>query len=103
MKPPPNLKIDEWADKHRRLSPESSAEPGLWSTDRASYQRGMMQAISDPKIENIVFMTGAQIGKTEIINNSVGYYVSQDPSPMLVVQPTLELAKMWSRQVISYA
>ena len=29
MKPPPNLKIDEWADKHRRLSPESSAEPGL--------------------------------------------------------------------------
>ena len=101
MKPPPNLKIDEWADKHRRLSPESSAEPGLWSTDRASYQRGMMQAISDPKIENIVFMTGAQIGKTEIINNSVGYYVSQDPSPMLVVQPTLELAKMWSSDRLS--
>lgn len=101
MKPPPNLKIDEWADKHRRLSPESSAEPGLWSTDRATYQRGMMQAISDPKIENIVFMTGAQIGKTEIINNSVGYYVSQDPSPMLVVQPTLELAKMWSSDRLS--
>ena len=101
MKPPPNLKIDEWADKHRRLSPESSAEPGLWSTDRASYQRGMMQAISDPRIENIVFMTGAQIGKTEIINNSVGYYVSQDPSPMLVVQPTLELAKMWSSDRLS--
>ena len=55
MKPPPNLKIDEWADLHRRLSPESSAEPGLWSTDRAAYQRGMMQAISDPRIENIVF------------------------------------------------
>ena len=101
MKPPPNLKIDEWADKHRRLSPESSAEPGLWSTDRATYQRGMMQAISDPRIENIVFMTGAQIGKTEIINNSVGYYVSQDPSPMLVVQPTLELAKMWSSDRLS--
>ena len=101
MKPPPNLKIDEWADKHRRLSPESSAEPGLWSTDRATYQRGMMQAISDPKIENIVFMTGAQIGKTEIINNSVGYYVSQDPSPMLVVQPTLKLAKMWSSDRLS--
>ena len=101
MKPPPNLKIDEWADLHRRLSPESSAEPGLWSTDRAAYQRGMMQAISDPRIENIVFMTGAQIGKTEIINNSIGYYVSQDPSPMLVVQPTLELAKMWSSDRLS--
>jgi phage terminase large subunit GpA-like protein len=96
LKPPPDLKIDEWADAHRRLSPEASAEPGLWNTDRAAYQRGMMQAISDPTVENIVFMTGAQVGKTEIINNSVGYFIHQDPSPMLVVQPTLELAKMWS-------
>ena len=96
MQPPPNLAVDEWADLYRRLSPEASAEPGLWSTDRAPYQRGMMQAISDPTIERVVFMTGAQIGKTEIINNSVGYFIDQSPSPMLIVQPTLEMAKMWS-------
>ena len=96
MQPPPNLTIDEWADIYRRLSPEASAEPGFWSTDRAPYQRGMMQAISDPTIERVVFMTGAQIGKTEIINNAVGYYIDQSPSPMLIVQPTLEMAKMWS-------
>ena len=96
MQPPPNLAIDEWADLYRRLSPEASAEPGFWSTDRAPYQRGMMQAISDPTIERVVFMTGAQIGKTEIINNAVGYFIDQSPSPMLIVQPTLELAKMWS-------
>jgi phage terminase large subunit GpA-like protein len=96
MQPPPNLAIDEWADIYRRLSPEASAEPGFWSTDRAPYQRGMMQAISDPTIERVVFMTGAQVGKTEIINNAVGYYIDQSPSPMLIVQPTLEMAKMWS-------
>ena len=96
MKPPPDLSIDQWADTYRRLSPEAAAEPGSWNTDRAPYQRGMMQAISDPTIENVVFMTGAQIGKTEIINNAVGYYIHQDPSPILVVQPTLEMAKMWS-------
>lgn len=96
MQPPPNLTVDEWADLYRRLSPEASAEPGFWSTDRAPYQRGMMQAISDPTIERVVFMTGAQIGKTEIINNAVGYYIDQAPSPMLIVQPTLEMAKMWS-------
>lgn len=96
MQPPPNLAVDEWADLYRRLSPEASAEPGLWSTDRAPYQRGMMQAVSDPTIERVVFMTGAQIGKTEIINNSVGYFIDQAPSPMLIVQPTLEMAKMWS-------
>ncbi len=78
------------------LSRESSAEAGKWSTDRAPYQRGMMRAISDPSTETIVFMTGAQIGKTEIINNAIGYYISQDPSPILVVQPTLDMSKMWS-------
>ena len=72
MKPPTDLKLDEWADKYRRLSAESSAEAGLWNTNRAAYQRGMMQAISDPAIENVVFMTGAQVGKTEIINNAIG-------------------------------
>lgn len=96
LAPPPDLSVDEWADHYRVLSRESSAEAGKWSTDRAPYQRGMMQAVSDPKVETVVFMTGAQIGKTEIINNSVGYYISQDPSPMLVVQPTLDLGKMWS-------
>ena len=96
MKPPPSLSVDEWADEYRRLSPEASAEPGVWITDRAPYQRGMMQAISDPTVADVVFMTGAQVGKTEIINNAVGYYIHQEPSPMLVVQPTLEMAKVWS-------
>ncbi len=96
MKPPTDLKLDEWSDEFRRLSPEASAEAGHWNTNRAAYQRGMMQAISDPAIENVVFMTGAQVGKTEIINNAIGYYIHNQPSPMLVVQPTLEMAKMWS-------
>jgi phage terminase large subunit GpA-like protein len=26
--PPPNLKISDWSDNYRRLSPESSAEAG---------------------------------------------------------------------------
>ena len=96
MKPPPSLSVDEWADEYRRLSPEASAEPGVWITDRAPYQRGMMQAISDPTVADVVFMTGAQVGKTEIINNAVWYYIHQEPSPMLVVQATLEMAKVWS-------
>lgn len=96
LAPPPDLAIDEWADQFRVLSRESSAEAGKWSTDRAPYQRGMMRAISDPATETVVFMTGAQIGKTEIINNAIGYYISQDPSPILVVQPTLDMSKMWS-------
>ena len=96
--PPPDLTISEWADEYRRLSPEASAEAGRWSTSRAEYQRGMMDAVSDPRIEQVVLMTSAQIGKTEIINNICGYHVHQDAAPMLVVQPTLEMAKSWSQE-----
>jgi phage terminase large subunit GpA-like protein len=42
-------------------------------------------------------MKSAQIGATEMINNAVGYYIDQDPAPMLVVQPTLDLAGVWSK------
>jgi phage terminase large subunit GpA-like protein len=96
--PPPDLTVSEWADEFRRLSPEASAEPGKWSTARAEYQRGMMDAVSDPRAETVVFMTSSQIGKTEIVNNICAYHISQDAAPVLVVQPTLEMAKSWSQE-----
>ena len=43
-------------------------------------------------------MTSAQVGKTEtFLNNPVGYFIAQDPSPILVIQPTLEMAQTWSK------
>ena len=97
LAPPPDVNVSDWADKYRRLSPEASAEAGAWSTDRAEYQRGIMDAISDDKIENIVVMSCAQIGKTEMLLNLIGYHIDQEPAPMLVVQPTLDMAATFSR------
>jgi len=56
-----------------------------------------MDAISNPETEQITFMKSAQTGGTEIINNIVGYYIDQDPAPMLLVQPTLDMGKAWSK------
>ena len=103
MKPPPKLTISEWADQYRQLSSESSAEAGRWSTSRAEYQRGMMDAVSDKSIETVVLMTAAQIGKTELVNNVVGFHIAQDPAPLLVVQPTLEMAQTWSKDRLAPA
>ncbi len=103
LKPPPKLTVSEWADMYRQLSSESSAEAGRWSTSRAEYQRGMMDAVSDPMIETVVLMTAAQVGKTELINNVVGFHIHQDPAPMLVVQPTLEMAQTWSKDRLAPA
>lgn len=97
LRPPPRLTVSEWADEHRRLSPESAAEPGRWRTDRAPYQRGIMDAVADPSVREIVVIKSAQIGWTEILGNVVGYYIDRDPSPILLIQPTLEMAETWSK------
>ena len=95
--PPPALKISEWADAHRRLSPENSAEAGQWNTTRAEYQREIMDTFNDPNIQRIVVMTSSQVGKTELVLNAIAYYMDQDPSPMLCVQPTLAMAQSFSK------
>lgn len=97
MKPPPKLTISQWADEKRQLSSESSAEPGQWNTSRAEYQRGIMDALNDPTIHTVVVKSSAQVGKTEILNNVCGYYVDQDPSPILLVLPTVEMAQAHSK------
>lgn len=95
--PPPRQTVSEWADEHRVLSSEASAEPGRWITSRAEYQRGIMDAITDPRVETIVVMSSAQVGKTEVLNNLVGFLMHRDPCPILVLQPTIEMAQAWSK------
>jgi phage terminase large subunit GpA-like protein len=52
-------------------------------------------------VEKVVFMKGAQIGGTEAGNNWIGYVIHHAPGPMLAVQPTVEMAKRWSKQRIA--
>lgn len=95
--PPPDLKISQWADENREISAEASAEPGHWNTDRAPYQRVMLDAICEASCERVVMMTAAQIGKTEILLNTIGYYVDKEPSPILMLNPTIEMSEAFSK------
>ena len=95
--PPPNLTVSQWADRNRFLSPEASSEPGRWDTSRAEYQRGMMDAVSSPLVHTVVIQSSSQVGKTELLLNLIGFHIDKDPAPMLVVQPTLEMAQAFSK------
>ncbi len=101
LSPPPNLTVSEWADANRKLSRESSAEAGQWRTSRAPYQRAIMDAINDPYTEDIVIMASAQVGKSEILLNALGYFIDFDPSPILFIQPSGEKAKEFSKERIA--
>ncbi len=97
MKPPERLTVSQWADKKRRLSPESSAEVGPWRTSRTPYLKEPMDAFNDPKVRHIVIVSSSQVGKSEAINNMLGYIIDQDPSSILFLHPTTIDAKEYSK------
>jgi len=100
LKPPPELTVSEWSDLHRIL-PSTSAEPGRWRTSRTPYLREIMDCFSDPMIERVVFMKGAQIGGTECLLNVLGYFIDQDPCTILFVQVSDGEAAKFSKERVA--
>ena len=101
LQPDPAFTISDWADQNRWLTPRSSPEPGKWRTTRTPYLREIMDSLSpQSRVETVVFMAGAQLGKTESGNNWIGYNIHVAPGPMMCVQPTTEMAKRNSKQRI---
>lgn len=96
FKPPENLTVSEWADKYRRLSPETSAEAGPWRTRRTPYLKEPMDCFTDPKVHKIVMVAASQVGKTEFEINAIGYIIDQDPGVIIFGQPTIEEARKFS-------
>lgn len=101
FRPPAKQTVSEWADANRILVSESSAEPGAWRTDRAPYQREIMDAFTQSGIWQIVIKASAQVGKSEIQLNMMGCAIDNDPGPMLYIQPTDKVAEDYSKRRIA--
>ena len=97
LRPPPKLTLREWSDGFRKLSRETSARPGRWRTERQPLLGDIMDAITDPTVTEVWALKPSQFGWTEVVNNAAGYFIHQDPTSILVVQPTVEMAEAWSK------
>lgn len=101
FRPPPRLSVSQWADQFRQLSREASAEPGQWKTSRAEYQREILDAISDPATHTVVVKSSSQVGKSELLLNTIGFHMHQDAAPVLFLQPTIEMAETFAKDRIA--
>lgn len=99
LRPPPRLTVSEWADRYAFLSPETSAEAGKFRA--FGYQNGIMDAVTDPAVRQVTVMKSARVGYTKVLDHVVGYFIHQDPSPILIVQPRVEDAEDYSRTEIA--
>lgn len=99
LQPRQSLAVDAWADRYRVLAGETSAEPGPWRTDRTPYLRQIMRDLSDDAPwEEVVLQFGTQLGKSESGLNWLGYCIHHDPGPMMLILPTVDIAKRFSKQ-----
>lgn len=98
LRPPPMLKVSEWAVRYRRF-PDDAPIPGAWSNDTAPELVEIMDAMSahDPCEEGALIKC-AQSGGSASAENMLGYVSDLHPGSALFVQATFQAAVDWAAE-----
>lgn len=94
LRPPPKLLPSEWAEQSIRI-PVGNAIPGLINFDNAPYQREPLNMLADPKCYRVTLMWGAQVGKTQLVNCALGYFIAHEPVSQMMMQPSQGDLNTW--------
>ncbi len=86
LKPPPRLRPSVFAERTLVLPASSNAESGPLRL--TNYQKGLIDAISEPGVEIIVFKLASQTGKSISIDAILADAILNNPGPILHVSPT---------------
>ncbi len=93
------IKPSLWAEKHR-VVPSDSTMPGRWKNTTTPYLAGIMDASFFPSVETIIICAAPQTGKSDCVNNCVGYIADRRPGNVLYNYPDELTAKENSRDRI---
>ena len=96
LRPPPKLDLVEWADIYRFVT--LSSTPGRWKTSEQPIAFGPMKAATEPDTHTVTVMSGTQLLKSEFLKNVCYFYIHQEPSPILFVQPSEGAAEAFSKE-----
>jgi phage terminase large subunit GpA-like protein len=98
-RPEPRLTVSDWADAHRVLGNRAGHAALRWHTSTTPYLQDVMDALGPrAPAKRVVMMSGSQLGKTETGLNWLGFVMHHSPGPILVVRPTVDEARRFSRQ-----
>lgn len=97
-KPVDAIPVSRWAEQERFVAAESgSPYPGRWRNDRVPYLVEVMDCLGlDHPAQEVAIMGSAQSAKSEAGVNMIGSVICQEPSPILVVLPSLDEAKKYN-------
>lgn len=100
LAPPEKLSPSVWAEQNRWLPSSVAAEPGRFRNSRTPYMAGIIDAILEATLEELVIIKAAQLGFTTALQNLIGWCVCMEPAPSLLVMPSEdECAKIVKEQL----
>ncbi|HUQ90900.1 MAG TPA: terminase gpA endonuclease subunit, partial [Bryobacteraceae bacterium] len=97
--PRQKLSLSEWAEQNFILSSEyagTTAQLTLFG-----WQREIFDSFTDPRVQQIVLMTGTQLVKTLFLQAALAYVIAEQPGPVLLVQPKDVDANTFSKERLS--
>jgi terminase, large subunit len=98
LSPPPVLALSAWAAAYGRLPAGANAMPGRFVA--FGYQRGWLDVMTDASVRQCTIMKSARVGATRCLDHVIGYYIHQDPAPILMVLPRVEDCEDFSRSEV---
>lgn len=88
------MTVLQWAERYRRW-PDGS----LYDSSLTPHVRTILEAYSDPGVEEITVIKPSQSGATEgALLNIIGYHMHLDPRHILAVIPSVDEAEKWSKK-----
>ncbi len=94
--PPPAITLVDWAEQHFML-PQTSAAPGRFRCDYIPYLRGILEALGDDSVREVVFAKASQVAGSTIGEIWIAYLMDQEPCGILSVWPSEKKLRAWSR------
>ena len=101
LTPPKRMTVSDWAEQNRFLSAEYSHTVGHYHGDQVPYAKEPMNACMEQEVRTVVLMWARQMTKTTTVENVIGYHIDCEPTPMLMVQPTLDAAEAYSKDRVA--
>src|SRR5262245_61725732 len=99
LQPAQAMTVSQWAEARRFVSAESgSPAPGKWRNELVPFLVEPMDLAGlDHPSRKVVITGGAQSTKSEIGLNALGHTIECEPSPALVMLPSIDETRKYNR------
>lgn len=98
-RPPRRETVLQWSERERRLEDGVSSIEGRFRA--LPYQRLLLENVTAQRYSEHVWMIAAQTIKTESMNCVIGYFMDEHPCGILVLYPTIDSAKAYSKKKLA--